>query len=71
MGTPHIILSSASPIQGLPKMYRRRIKRMYTRWIGLRGLWGGNGALFVRVCDWVLVFVGGSGFYGFFFPFSF
>lgn len=35
MRTPHIILSSASSIQGLLKVYRERIERMYTRWVGL------------------------------------
>lgn len=60
MRTPHIILSSASPIQGLPKESRERIKRMYTRWAGLRGLGGGKGALFAWVCDcvWVLASFG-------------
>lgn len=35
MRTPHIILSSASSIQGLLRVYRERIERMYTRWVGL------------------------------------
>lgn len=35
MRTPHIILSSTSSIQGLLKVYRERIERMYTRWVGL------------------------------------